>query len=412
MSAITTYTGKEFDPTKPDKALIDIRDIAHALSLLCRANGHFKEFYSVAMHSVNCCREALARGYSERIALACLLHDASESYLSDITRPVKKELPRYLEIEKNLQDAVWSKWFDPVPDENELRLVFEIDDAMLWFEFLCLMNKRKHTEDEPKLFSTPNFSFEPFSKTESDFLYLFNSLTNGEASYIGVDWGGRHGWIAAELCGTFLSISSYSDISSLCKAFSHIENIIIDIPIGLPETGTDSALRPDKAARDYLIGTRKSTLFNVPLKPVIYASTPQEAWDLNREFGGKLTPQGLALSKIIREVDSFLQENPEWKNRLLESHPEVAFQMLNGGKGLVFSKHSEEGLDERRDILKRYDIAIENIPQSGIKQDDILDAACLALVSKLGHMKGFSSIPEFPNCDDTGLKMQITLANI
>ena len=48
MSEIMTYTKKMFDPLRPNAELIDIEDIAHALSMLCRANGHFKSFYSVA----------------------------------------------------------------------------------------------------------------------------------------------------------------------------------------------------------------------------------------------------------------------------------------------------------------------------------------------------------------------------
>ena len=39
---ITTYTGKHFKPTDPNPELIDIPDIAHALSLICRGNGHVK----------------------------------------------------------------------------------------------------------------------------------------------------------------------------------------------------------------------------------------------------------------------------------------------------------------------------------------------------------------------------------
>ena len=79
MSEILTFTGKMFDPLAPDPALIDIRDIAHALSFLCRANGHFKTFHSVAQHSLECFEEAKARGLSKRLQLACLLHDGSEA---------------------------------------------------------------------------------------------------------------------------------------------------------------------------------------------------------------------------------------------------------------------------------------------------------------------------------------------
>lgn len=73
---ITTYTGLHFRPTEPDSDLIRIQDIAHALSLICRGNGHVQTFWSVGEHCICCAKEAAARGFSERMILACLLHDA------------------------------------------------------------------------------------------------------------------------------------------------------------------------------------------------------------------------------------------------------------------------------------------------------------------------------------------------
>ena len=53
---IHTYTGIEFYIIDPQEEDIDIHDIAHPLSLLCRANGHCRYFYSVAQHTLNCAR--------------------------------------------------------------------------------------------------------------------------------------------------------------------------------------------------------------------------------------------------------------------------------------------------------------------------------------------------------------------
>ena len=94
---ITTYGGTHFMPMEPEAADIHITDIAHALSLLCRGNGHVKHFFSVGQHCVNCALEAMARGYSRRVCLACLLHDAGEAYL----RMFRDHLRRHCHLIRN-----------------------------------------------------------------------------------------------------------------------------------------------------------------------------------------------------------------------------------------------------------------------------------------------------------------------
>lgn len=176
MSRIMTCSHKMFDPLNPEVELIDIHDIAHSLSMLCRANGHFRSFYSVGMHCVNCAKEAIARNYSRKVQLACLLHDGSEAYLSDVTRPVKEEIPRYREIEDPLQDVIWQKFLGEALTEEEYRQVFEIDDDILENEFPALMGA-KLKETVPALRSEPQFQFEDFQKTEKEFLALFHALS-------------------------------------------------------------------------------------------------------------------------------------------------------------------------------------------------------------------------------------------
>ena len=176
MSRILTHKGILFDPIHPEADLIDIEDIAHALALLCRANGHFRSFYSVGMHCINCAAEAAARGYDRQVQLACLLHDASEAYLSDVTRPVKQELPRYKEIEAPLQDAIWNKWLGEPLSTQEVKQVFEIDDAILAHEFINLMGE-KIFDPTPEILSAPEFTFTGFQFCTQEFLNLFQQLT-------------------------------------------------------------------------------------------------------------------------------------------------------------------------------------------------------------------------------------------
>ena len=48
---ILTHSKIRYNTVNPVKEDIHIEDIAHALSLMTRANGHFRHFYSVAQHS-------------------------------------------------------------------------------------------------------------------------------------------------------------------------------------------------------------------------------------------------------------------------------------------------------------------------------------------------------------------------
>ena len=182
MSTITTYQRILFDPLNPEIDKISEIDIAHALSLLCRAGGHFAHFYSIAQHSVNCAKEAIARGLSRRVTLGCLLHDASEAYLSDITRPVKAHLEKYLEIEAKLQNAVYQKWLG-IPTAEELALIREIDDTLFHHEFYAIMGEKVFSP-APTLYSKAVFEFVDFATVEKEFLDLLATLTKDERNTV------------------------------------------------------------------------------------------------------------------------------------------------------------------------------------------------------------------------------------
>lgn len=173
MSYITTHTGKHFDPTKPDMSLVDIRDIAHALSLTCRGNGHVKTFFSVGQHCINCAMEAKARGYSNRVILACLIHDASEAYMSDLPRPFKRTLPEYMAAEDKLLDFIYEKFLGSKLTAEEQAFVKEIDNALLYYDLRELLNEVSQ-EPAPKLHIELNYDFVPFEQVEQTYLELYN----------------------------------------------------------------------------------------------------------------------------------------------------------------------------------------------------------------------------------------------
>lgn len=106
---IQTFSGHMFDVFNPDKQKIELRDIAHALSMLCRYGGHAHQFYSVAEHSVLMSDYFNDRGEYD-LARAALLHDATEAYMGDVVRPLKSKFPLYRQVESALQWRIFDKF--------------------------------------------------------------------------------------------------------------------------------------------------------------------------------------------------------------------------------------------------------------------------------------------------------------
>lgn len=135
---IETFTGRKFYPLNPRPQDVCIEDIAHALSLLCRYNGHCLIFYSVAQHSLNCARLAS----TPRMGLLCLLHDAAEAYLSDVSRPIKPHLGGYREIEEKVQASIWAGLGIAPPTAAERDQMRAVDKAMLVAEAFSVMHSQ------------------------------------------------------------------------------------------------------------------------------------------------------------------------------------------------------------------------------------------------------------------------------
>ncbi len=176
---IKTYSGLHMQPTAPKAESIRIEDIAHALSLICRGNGHVKTFFSVGQHCIRCACEAEARGYSNRLVLACLLHDAGEAYMSDITRPLKQYLPQYRAYEKQLLEVVYEKYLQTPLTMEEERIVKEIDDDLLYYDMLYLLEE-KIKETPPQLKTGFDYEFVPFELVEKEYLELFSKFSKND----------------------------------------------------------------------------------------------------------------------------------------------------------------------------------------------------------------------------------------
>jgi uncharacterized protein len=124
--------GEYYEFYHPERAVYDIEVIAHALSNLCRFNGHGL-FYSVAQHSV-LASQLVHSGWR----MGALMHDAAEAFIGDVTRGLKHmpEMALYRRIEDRVEadiarrfGLVWP-WPPEVKDADNFALAVERRDIM------------------------------------------------------------------------------------------------------------------------------------------------------------------------------------------------------------------------------------------------------------------------------------------
>jgi 5'-deoxynucleotidase YfbR-like HD superfamily hydrolase len=134
---MTLYSGREVDIFNLNLKDIDIEDIAHALSNLCRYGGHCLFHYSVALHSYLC---SLEEGTREE-QLAFLLHDASEAFVNDLVRPIKHrpEFEHYRLEEDKIQKIVFEKFELEYPFSQR---VHDVDNHILRTELKAVVINR------------------------------------------------------------------------------------------------------------------------------------------------------------------------------------------------------------------------------------------------------------------------------
>lgn len=131
---IRANSGFYVDVLDPQKRMICVEDIAHALSMQPRFAGHLSRFYSVAQHCIHCAELA-----TDELKLQALLHDASEAYLLDIPSPIKhKVIPQYKELETQMMNCI-ALVFDFPFNFWQDKKIKEIDEYMLrreWHELV------------------------------------------------------------------------------------------------------------------------------------------------------------------------------------------------------------------------------------------------------------------------------------
>lgn len=254
-------------------------------------------------------------------------------------------------------------------------------------------------------------------------------MIDPSADIAGVD-GCAGGWIMARhRPGAGVSITLHGTFEHLVEHASAPAIIAVDMPIGLPAFSSRGGRGPEALIRP-LLGMRQSSVFSIPSRAAVFAweepFTTLEAWyeghrrasDVARRTSDP--PRGVSIQAFgifgkIRELDAALRSDPALRERVIESHPELAFRQLNGGQAMSLPKKvkgrvNPAGMEERKALLCVHGIdrrLLDGRPPRGAGEDDLLDAAAMLLIAAR-HAKGETvPFPDPPGEDEHGIRIAI-----
>jgi hypothetical protein len=132
---IRTASGRYVNPLNLRPEDVDVNDIAHHLSLINRFNGASRHAINVASHSLFVA--LLCAQHPVKVQMQALFHDASEAYLGDVTKWVKRapEMEAYRKAEAHAQHIIYE--FIGVPTKE--------DSIIEWADWL--MVRAEHESD-------------------------------------------------------------------------------------------------------------------------------------------------------------------------------------------------------------------------------------------------------------------------
>lgn len=230
--------------------------------------------------------------------------------------------------------------------------------------------------------------------------------------FIGVD-GCKNKWLSVTRLDGALKCDIHNDIDGLVRANPQAKRICIDIPIGLPSKVVPG--RPCEALARKLLGKRSPSVFSVPSRAAVAEEDVLEARRKNlAEVGRSLSAQSFAICRKIVEVDHYLLRTEAARGLIREIHPEVCFWALAGGHPMVWSKKTNQGIEERLAVLESvlpdarpfFCRVADDWFRKDVALDDIVDAMVAYVTSAAGDVN-IRTLCGDPPHDERGLPMEM-----
>ena len=204
---------------------------------------------------------------------------------------------------------------------------------------------------------------------------------------IGIDWY-KAGWVAVVL-GDELRVTVGVDLAAVIAGVDGAACVGVDMPIGLPETGTRES---DACARAF-VGPRRNSVFMTPPAAVLEAASYGAANERAVVLldGKRISQQAWALRTNIAAVAAVAEHDA----RVIEVHPEVSFRAMHGAE-IAYAKTTWNGQALRRAALATHGIVLpDHLDEAGgVPPADILDAAAAAWSARRHAREESVSLPD------------------
>jgi predicted RNase H-like nuclease len=191
-------------------------------------------------------------------------------------------------------------------------------------------------------------------------------------------------------------ISPFSEVVDQRPTFAAIA---LNAPVGYLDLAAAGGRTCDREARAILGAKRGSSIQSAPVR-----SATNEL-----EFlPDHLDAISMTLLPRYREV---AEEMAPFRQRTVyEVHSDLCFYELNEGEPMKFSKQSEAGLNERREVLRSKFPGSDRILSAevpGASASHLVDVAAFVWTARRIFARAAIRLPQDPEWDEQGLRMEI-----
>lgn len=214
------------------------------------------------------------------------------------------------------------------------------------------------------------------------------------------------GWLA--VTGKLQGVSLLPEGAQVLESFLDVldyrpsfDIVALHAPIGLLTAPVPGGRSCDRAARRLLGSPRSGAIFTPPSRELLASEDWSHVTEPLSGVAWQMLPH---VDELAREIGSYHQRT------FYEVHPELSFYQLNGDQPLRWSKRLRAGQLERRALLASKLPGIDralDVPVPGARMGRLLDAGAALWTARRIAARAVTRIPEDPEWDDEGLRMEI-----